>query len=153
MKSRMKNARERSILCWNYWEPAGPWDYKSDGRPSIGWGCIQRRILRIDVEAIVSAREHGLVFEQEDMGRLIATNGISCGTRRWRARRFSGWTEGRRTRGVEDSPGVLWTALAPYDETLRRYFSPTTSREVGRAGGDAVVFVAGESMKGFCNDF
>jgi hypothetical protein len=42
-------------FVWNYWDPAGPWDYKSDPR--------------------------------------------------WKG-----------------SPGVLWTAIVPHDETLRKLF-------------------------------
>ena len=32
MKSRMQ-LREEGSLVWNYWDPAGPWDYKPDGSP------------------------------------------------------------------------------------------------------------------------
>ena len=31
MKSRMKLRDDGKYFVWNYWEPAGPWDYKADG--------------------------------------------------------------------------------------------------------------------------
>ena len=33
MKSRMKLKHDGTYVIWNYWEPAGAWDYKSDGLP------------------------------------------------------------------------------------------------------------------------
>ena len=37
-------------------------------------------------------------------------------------RSFSASTAVARTRAGENSPGVLWVALVPYDETLRTIF-------------------------------
>ncbi len=33
MKSRMKPKDDGTYEIWNYWQPAGPWDYKADGSP------------------------------------------------------------------------------------------------------------------------
>jgi hypothetical protein len=52
----------------------------------------------IDVEAVVAAYAHDLVFTKEDMGRLIAT---SLAEKR------------------------LWTALVPYDLTSQKRFEDT----------------------------
>jgi hypothetical protein len=73
-KSRMKLKDDGTYEIWNYWQPAGPWDYKPDGstkhwvgvHPNGGyyWG---------DTRAIVAAYEHGVVFTQADIARLVAT--------------------------------------------------------------------------------
>jgi len=73
-KSRMKLKSDGTYEIWNYWQPAGPWDYKPDGSPKhwIGvhpnggyyWG---------DTRAIVAAYEHGVVFDKADIARLVAT--------------------------------------------------------------------------------
>ena len=38
MKSRMKLKHDGTYEIWNYWEPAGAWDYKSTACPSTGLG-------------------------------------------------------------------------------------------------------------------
>ena len=96
MKSRMKLKGEGTYQIWNYWEPAGPWDYKPGGatkhwvgvHPNAGYYCV-------DVEGIVAAYEHGLVFDKNDMQRLIAT---ALAEKRY------------------------WSALAPYDATIQQKF-------------------------------
>jgi hypothetical protein len=76
----------------------------------------------IDVEGIVSACEHGLVFTKAEIDRLIATN---------RDFMWNGQVDGAKFRRIdggdpdprwEKSPGVLWSALVPYDESLRKVF-------------------------------
>ena len=40
-KSRMTPRSDGTYEIWNYWQPAGPWDYRADGTPpSIGWASI-----------------------------------------------------------------------------------------------------------------
>ena len=69
MKSRMRlRGRRASIFVWNYWDPAGPWDYKPDGSPKHWVGVHPNGgYYAIDVEGIVTAYEHGLVFGKEDL--------------------------------------------------------------------------------------
>jgi hypothetical protein len=76
----------------------------------------------IDVEGIVTAYEHGLVFTKADIDRLIATNRDVM----WNGR-VAGAAFGRLDGGAADkrwakTPGVLWTALVPYDVALRKVF-------------------------------
>jgi hypothetical protein len=123
MKSRMKPREGGRYLAWDYWDPAGPWDYKPDGSTRHWVGVHPNGgYYNIDAEGIVSAYEHGLVFNRADLDRLIATN---------RDFMWNGKTDGAKFRRIDggepddrwkDSPGVLWTALAPYDETLRKIF-------------------------------
>ncbi len=123
MKSRMKTRDNGKYFVWNYWEPAGSWDYKSGGSPKHWVGVHPNGgYYGIDVEAIVSAREHGLVFDQDDMARLIATNRDFMWNQKVEGAAFQRIDGGEVDPRWKDSPGVLWTALTPYDETLRKVF-------------------------------
>ena len=63
MKSRMKLKPNGTYEIWNYWEPAGPWDYKPDGSPKHWVGVHPNPgYYQIDVTGIVDAHRHGLVF-------------------------------------------------------------------------------------------
>ena len=131
MKSRMKRRENGKYLVWNYWEPAGPWDYRPDGSPRHRVGVHPNGgYYASDVEAIVSAFEHGLVFDRADIDRLIATNRDFMWNRQIsgaRLQRIDGVQLGPRWR---NSPGVLWTALVPYDAKLRRIFLANHRPEV-----------------------
>jgi len=74
MKSRMKLKHDGTYEIWNYWEPAGAWDYKSNGLPKHWIGVHPNaQYYDFDVEGIVAAYEHGLVFNKDDINRLVAT--------------------------------------------------------------------------------
>jgi len=74
MKSRMKLRDDGTFAIWNYWEPAGEWDYKPDSSTKHWVGVHPNGgYYVIDTEAIVDAYEHGLVFTVEDIRRLAAT--------------------------------------------------------------------------------
>jgi len=138
MKSRMKTRDNGQYLVWNYWEPAGPWDYKSDGSTKHWVGVHPNGgYYGIDVEAIVCAREHGLVFDQADMDRLIATNRDFMWNKKVQGAAFQRMDGGEPDPRWKDTPGVLWTALAPYDETLRKVF--LASHKPGSWGGLAAT--------------
>ncbi|MGH6857575.1 MAG: hypothetical protein ACRECP_08035 [Methylocella sp.] len=108
MKSRMKlDEATGAFRIWNYWEPAGDWDYRSIGIPKHWVGIHPNSdYYVIDVDAIVTAYEHGLVFNEDDMRHLIAT---AVNERRY------------------------WPALAPYDPTIRKHFEETLNPD-GWAG-------------------
>lgn len=123
MKSRMKMRQDGTYFVWNYWDPAGPWDYKADGSPKHWVGVHPNGgYYGIDVEAIVTAFEHGLVFTKEDIQRLIATNRDFMWNQQVTGAKFQRIDGGQPDPRWRNSPGVLWTALVPYDETLRRVF-------------------------------
>jgi hypothetical protein len=99
MKSRMKLNDDGNYKIWNYWEPAGPWDYKPDDTTKHWVGVHPRTgYYSIDAEGIVDAYEHGLVFTKADIDRLIAT---ALAEKRY------------------------WTALVPYSEAIRKHFEDT----------------------------
>jgi hypothetical protein len=61
----MKLKHDGTYVIWNYWEPAGAWDYKSDGLPKHWIGVHPNAAYYdIDVEGIVAAYKHGLVFNK-----------------------------------------------------------------------------------------
>lgn len=123
MKSRMQTREEGKYLVWNYWDPAGPWDYKPDGKPKHWVGVHPNGgYYGIDVEGIVSAFEHGLVFSQEDMKRLVATNRDFMWNQQMEGARFRRLDGGETDARWKNSPGVLWSALIPHDATLRKIF-------------------------------
>ncbi|HUU16182.1 MAG TPA: hypothetical protein VMW72_03445 [Sedimentisphaerales bacterium] len=123
MKSRMKTRQDGTYFVWNYWDPAGTWDCKADGSPKHWVGVHPNGgYYGIDVEAIVTAFEHGLVFTKEDIQRLIATNRDFMWNQQVTGAKFQRIDGGQPDPRWRNSPGVLWTALVPYDETLRRVF-------------------------------
>jgi hypothetical protein len=73
-----------------------------------------------DLEGIVAAFEHGLVFSQADIQRLIATNRDFMWNQQLEGAKFQRLDGGQPDARWKNSPGVLWTALVPYDDTLRK---------------------------------
>ena len=103
MKSRMKLKPDGTYQIWNYWQPAGPWDYKPDGSPKHWVGVHPNPgYYQIDVAAIVDAYEHGLVFSREDIDRLVAT---ALAEKRY------------------------WDALVPYSAEIQEKFERSTKPE------------------------
>jgi hypothetical protein len=97
LKSRMKLNADGTYAIWNYWQPAGLWDYKADGSPKLWVGVHPNgSYYEIDLEAIVEAYRHGLIFGPKDIARLIATAHAE--------KRF-------------------WRALMPYDASIRKEFA------------------------------
>ena len=123
MKSRMKTRGEGKCYVWNYWEPAGPWDYRPDGSPKHWVGVHPNGgYYGIDVEGITCAFEHGLVFDRHDIDRLIATNRDFMWNHEVKGARFQRIDGGETDPRWKNSPGVLWTSLVPYDTALASVF-------------------------------
>jgi acetyl esterase/lipase len=103
MKSRMKLKAGGTYQIWNYWQPAGPWDYKPDGSTKHWVGVHPNPgYYQIDVAAIVDAYEHGLVFTRADIDRLVAT---ALAEKRY------------------------WDALVPYSAAIQDKFEQATKPE------------------------
>ena len=123
MKSRMRQREDGKYLVWNYWDPAGPWDYKPDGSPKHWVGVHPNGgYYGIDLEGIVAAYERGLVFTRQDLDRLVATNRDFMWNQQVQGAKFQRIDGGRPDRRWANSPGVLWTALVPHDDRLRQVF-------------------------------
>jgi hypothetical protein len=123
MKSRIQARGEGKYRVWNYWEPAGPWDYRPGGEPKHWVGVHPNGgYYAIDVEAMVDAFEHGVVFTAEDLAALVATNRGFMWNHQVEGAQFQRIDGGRPDSRWQNSPGVLWTALVPHDATLRKVF-------------------------------
>jgi hypothetical protein len=123
MKSRMHTREDGKFYVWNYWDPAGPWDYKPDGSTRHWVGVHPNGgYYAIDLEGIVTAYEHGLVFTKAEIDKLIATNRDFMWNKEVKGAKFQRIDGGKPDDRWKNSPGVLWTALTPYDDTLRKVF-------------------------------
>ncbi len=122
-KSRLKTREGGKYFVWDYWDPAGPWDYKPDGSTKHWVGVHPNGgYYAVDLEGIVAAFKHGLVFTREDIDRLIVTNRDFMWNRQVQGAKFQRIDGGQPDPRWKNSPGVLWEALIPYDETLRKIF-------------------------------
>jgi len=122
MKSRMR-LREGKYYDWDYWCPAGPWDYKSNNEPRHWVGVHPNGgYYDIDLEGIVNAYDHKIVFEKTEIDRLIATNRDFMWNQQIQGAKFKRMDGGEPDKRWKDSPGVLWHALIPYDDKLRQIF-------------------------------
>jgi hypothetical protein len=123
MKAGLRTQENGKYAVWNYWEPAGPWDYKPDGNPRHWVGVHPNGgYYGIDVAGMVAAWERNLVFTREDIERLIATNRDFMWNQKEQGARFRRIDGGSPDPRWENSPGVLWSALVPYDRKLREVF-------------------------------
>lgn len=116
MKSRMKPKADGTFEIWAYWSPAGPWDYKSFHRPKHWVGVHPNPgYYSVDVEAIVTAYEHNVVFTRDDIRRLVATSHAE-----------------KRS----------WSALIPYDTQTQRQFEGTLKPDSWTGLGDTPWYLA-----------
>ncbi len=123
MKSRLKTREGGKYLVWDYWDPAGPWDYKPDGSTKHWVGVHPNGgYYATDVEGIVAAFEHHLVFSRQDINRLISTNRDFMWNQQISGAKFQRIDGGKPDPRWPNSPGVLWGALIPYNKTLRKIF-------------------------------
>ena len=123
MQSRMKTREDGKYLVWDYWDPAGPWDYKPDGTTKHWVGVHPNGgYYADDVEGIVAAFQHQSVFRRPDIDRLISTNRDYMWNRQIEGAKFQRIDGGNPDPRWPNSPGVLWDALIPYDATLRQIF-------------------------------
>ena len=70
----------------------------------------------------MDAHEHGLLFTKSDLNRLIATNRDFMWNQKLTGARFQRIDGEELDPRWKNSPGALWTALVPYDATLRHIF-------------------------------
>ena len=123
LKKRMRTVDDGKRVVWNYWDPAGPWDYRPDGQPKHWVGVHPNGgYYWIDVSAITEAFEHGVVFTRRDIDMLIATNRDYMWNRVEHGAQFKRIDGGEVDLRWKNSPGVLWSSLTPYDAVLRRIF-------------------------------
>jgi len=122
---------------WNYFEPFGPWDIdlkRKDARHWVNVHPYRSGYQAGEVSKIAEAYHYGIVFDQQDIQRIINTNlkvmwngdrenpefinsngkGGEKGTK--------GLAEFRKTYGHSNATtnaGQLWTGLLDFDQTIR----------------------------------
>ncbi len=122
MKSRMQAKPDGTFAIWNYWQPAGPWDYKADGSTKHWVGIHPNPgYYEIDLGGIVDACEHGLVFTRRDLEALAAT---AIAEKRY------------------------WTALAPYDAQIQKHFEDTFQPDSWAGLAETPAYLARQSQAG-----
>jgi hypothetical protein len=124
MKSRMHLQPDGTYRIWNYWEPAGPWDYTTLDIPKQWIGVHPNPgYYEIDVKAVVAAYQHDLVYTDLDIERLIRT---------------------------AVATGRMWAALAPLDCAVRSHLEHTINPE-SWDGMTLVPWLLGQGS-GHCTD-
>jgi len=134
MRSHMKLRDDGKYFVWDYWDANVPWDHNADGSLKHWVGVHPNGgYYGVDTGAIALAYEHGLVFTQEDIARLIATNRDFMWNHQVQHAKFQRIDGGKPDPHWADSPGVLWEGFAPYDPTLRKIFE--ANNDPGDWGG------------------
>jgi hypothetical protein len=124
MKSRMRTGTVDRFVVWDYWDVGGPWDIGADGKPRLWIGVHPNgTYYAIDVQSIVNAFEHNIVFTQSDIEKLIATNRDFM----WDAKLKPAGFRAISGNPANGAHGVIWSALTPYDSTLRTIFEANYS--------------------------
>ena len=124
MKSRLQTPEHTNYLVvWNYWDPAGSWDFGADGQ-ARHWVGVHGNgtYYGIDVEGMATAYEHKLVFDADDMRRLIATNRDFMWNQQVNHAQFRRIDGGQPDVRWKDTPGMLWTAPHALRRNPAQYF-------------------------------
>lgn len=122
--------------AWNYWEPFGLWDLKPGNLQEFSSWINTHPYVNYqagEVTAFVEAYHHGLVFDEQDMRRLVRTNlhvmwNGKLDDPQWNNSdagvQKAALGEIRRGTPKPDGKfaGALWTALVPFDATARALY-------------------------------
>jgi hypothetical protein len=161
MKSRMKAKDDGTYAIWNYWEPAGPWDYKANGAGATKhWVGVHPNTgyYQIDTDGIADAYQHGLVFGKEDIDRLIAT--ALAAKRDWAAlvpynaelqKRFEAGLKPDSWAGLAAAPKylALQAALPQGTQQPPAATQPPTARQPLAAPGRTITFDDKQTLVGW----
>lgn len=111
---------------WNYWEPMGPFDV-ADGKTRHWVGVHPYRNYQAgEVSKIVEAYHTGVVFDRVDIERILHTNLriMWNGDAKTPQFRNSDATLSKPPHNQKVTAGTLWTALAPFSQTVRDLYLP-----------------------------
>src|SRR5208282_2568652 len=94
MKSRMKTRDGGKYFVWNYWDPAGPWDYRPDGSTQHWSACIRTAATtRLMWKALWRASSTDWSSRATTSSGSLLRTGTLCGTSSSKAPNFSGLME------------------------------------------------------------
>jgi hypothetical protein len=123
-------------ITWNFWMPHGPYDMK--GRSPRSWVAVHPSSSGYqagEVQMFAEVYDSGLVYEQADMEKFIHAN-------HWMAEGPGGW----RSSDGSTKAGTLWTALARFDEEIRKKYEASLARE-GAEGQIGLAYLKWEMAK------
>ncbi len=102
---------DTSVYFWHTWDPAGDWDFRSEGGAAFGmYMAVEPSKYGRDIEAFVEAYHTGTVIDRQDIERLVQTQLKKMLTG---SPEKPTWKDQRGER-----PGMLWPQLAEFDEQL-----------------------------------
>ena len=121
-KAMWRHYPEQDRVVWNFWMPHGPYDI--DGSSPRSWVSVHPNRAGYqagEVADIVEVYDSGLVFDKEDLQRIIRTNH---------------WMADHNWRSADGSTkaGTLWSALARFDERLRKIHEKRLANPRGAPG-------------------
>lgn len=144
MKSRMQLVDDYYV--WNYWEAFGPWDVDMDKKITRHWMSVHpyRNYQAGEISQIVEAYNTGVVFDQQDIEKIINTNLKAMWNGDKEDPKFinsnaklpanpltpeekkAAEEEAKAnvySKGGTQFAGCLWEALCPFDQTIRDLYA------------------------------
>ncbi|MBN2584011.1 MAG: hypothetical protein JXL80_13180 [Planctomycetes bacterium] len=98
-------------IVWNFWMPHGPYDIEGSAPKSwVGVHSSRPGYQAGETADFVEVYDSGLVYEREDLQRMIRTNHWMIAAGKWRS-----------ADGTTDA-GQLWPALARFDPQIRAVY-------------------------------
>jgi len=151
-KSRMQ--LHDKYLVWNYWEPCVPADIIVAENTTRHWVNVHpyRNYQASEVEDIAEAYLSGIVFTEEDIKRIIATNLEVMWNQSRTAPAFRNSNALILPGGIQEgnTAGTLWKDLAHFDQTVRdllRFDDKNDRARIYRAYMEKVVLAKPPSFE------
>lgn len=131
-KSRMQLIEDYYV--WNYWEPLWPGDVDVAAGQTRHWIGVHpyRNYQSGEVSKIVHAYHTGVVFDRLDIKRIVNTNlkvmwnGDRANPRFRNSNSTLPFAPGAAPE--KNTAGALWTALLPFNQTLRDIYAASRGR-------------------------
>jgi hypothetical protein len=119
-KSRLRLVDDRYV--WNYWEPYGASDVDLPAHKCKHWvgPHPDRPYQQGEVANMVEAYHTGVVFDENDMRRIVNTNLKVMWNGSLEAPAFLNSNATLPGANPKSTAGVLWSALEDFDETVRK---------------------------------
>ncbi|MEK7412435.1 MAG: hypothetical protein AAB263_03840 [Planctomycetota bacterium] len=144
MKSRMQLFND--CYVWNYWEPFGPWDIDLEKKSAALWMGTHpfRNYQDGEIHQIVEAYNTGVVFDAQDIQRIINTNLKIMWNQDREHPQFANsnsqlpinpqtpeqikalaeeQAKNAYSKGGKARAGCLWADLAQFDQTIRDLYA------------------------------
>ena len=127
-----------SGYVWNYWEPFAQEDLDLAAHKCRHWVGVhpERNYQEGEVRHMVEAYDTGVVFDQEDMRRLVNTNLKIMWNGSLEEPKFRNSNATLPWANPKQTAGTLWSALDDFDDTVRQLHAARLSK--ARGGEQAI---------------